>query len=326
MLSLKEIESGNVLEDSNLGTSIHGYKAFVTVDAELIADFACKTGEGPLWHAEHECLYWVDIPDGELYRFKPSSGKSELIFQADRQVGGFTIQVNGDLLLFMEGCQVLLVHEDEPTVLIEGVPGQETNRFNDVIAGPQGQVFCGTMSTPGEIKPDGLLYLLSPNGELTELMGGIGTSNGMGFSPDRNSFFHTDTKTGEVTKYPWLDAKGDFDRSRPEVWYSAAKEPASGRPDGMTIDAKGHLWIAHWDGSRIVHLDALGGIVESIQFPTLKVSSVTFGGQNLTDLYVTTAGGHDKKYNGETAGALYRLPGISQGLPEFRSQLVQSPA
>ncbi len=305
-----------------MGTALHGNKAYELVNAELIADFACNTGEGPLWHAEHECVYWVDIPDGELYRFRPSSGKSDLVYQADRSVGGFTIQVNGDLLLFMEGCRVMSIEEDEPTVFIEGIPGQEANRFNDVIAGPQGQVFCGTMSTPGKEEADGLLYLLSPDGNFTELMGEIGTSNGMGFTPDRKYFFHTDTKTGKITRYPWLDSKGDFDRSRPEVWYSAVKEPGTGRPDGITVDAYGHLWIAHWDGSRIVHLDPSGEFLQSIPFPTLKVSSVTFGGQNLTDLYVTTAGGHDKKYNGETAGALFRLPGISQGLPEFRSNLV----
>ncbi len=292
------------------------------MDMEIIADFACKTGEGPLWHAEHECLYWLDIPDGELYRYRPATDKSDLIHQADRQIGGFTIQENGTLLLFMEGCRVMSFEEGRTTVLLDDVPGQETNRFNDVMAGPQGQVFCGTMSTPGQEKADGVLYLLAPNGHLTELMGGIGTSNGMGFTPDRRFFFHTDTRTGKVTRYPWSDPRGDFDRSRPEIWYSAAKEPGTGRPDGMTVDANGHLWIAHWDGSQIVHLDETGTMAGSIPFPTLKVSSVTFGGPNLTDMYITTAGGQDKDFNGKTAGALFRLSGIAQGLPEFRSRIV----
>ncbi len=289
---------------------------------EVIADFACKTGEGPLWHAEHACLYWLDIPDGELYRYRPATGQSRLVYQADRQVGGFTIQANGDLLFFMEGCRVMSFQEGETTVLIEGVSGQESNRFNDVVAGPQGQVFCGTMSTPGQTEADGVLYRLDRDGTLTELMGGIGTSNGMGFTPDRRFFFHTDTKTGKVTRYPWSDPQGDFDRSRPEVWYAAAQEPGTGRPDGMTVDAHGHLWIAHWDGSQIVHVDATGTVAGSIRFPTLKVSSVTFGGPELTDMYVTTAGGQDKQTNGEAAGALFRLPGISRGLPEFRSRIV----
>ena len=288
---------------------------------EVIADFACTTGEGPLWHAEHECLYWLDIPDGELYRYQPATGQSHLVYQADRQVGGFTIQANGDLLFFMEGCRIMSFHDGKTTVLVEGVSGQESNRFNDVIAGPQGQVFCGTMSTPGQSEADGVLYRLDPDGTLTELMGGIGTSNGMGFTPDRRFFFHTDTRPGKVARYPWLDAKGDFDRLHPEVWYAASQEPGAGRPDGMTVDAHGHLWIAHWDGSQIVHLDHAGAMVDSIPFPTLKVSSVTFGGPDLTDMYVTTAGGHDKEFNGETAGALFRLQGIARGLPEFRSRI-----
>ncbi len=289
---------------------------------KTVADFACKTGEGPLWHAEHACLYWLDIPDGELYRYRPATGQSHLVYQADRQVGGFTIQTNGALLLFMEGCRVMAFHEGTTTVLIEGVPGQETNRFNDVLAGPQGQVFCGTMSTPGQPEADGVLYRLDPDGALTALMGGIGTSNGMGFTPDRRFFFHTDTRTGTVTRYPWSDQEGDFDRSHPETWYTAAPEPGTGRPDGMTVDARGHLWIAHWDGSRIVHVDPTGAVIDAIAFPTLKVSSVTFGGPDLTDMYVTTAGGHDKACNGATAGALFLLPGIARGLPEFRSRIV----
>lgn len=288
---------------------------------QVIVDFACKTGEGPLWHFEQDCLYWLDIPDGELYKYQPSIDKAQLVFQADRQLGGFTIQENGDLLLFMEGCRVLSFDGTNTTVLIDGVPGQEKNRFNDVIAGPQGQVFCGTMSTPGQDEADGVLYLLDTKGQLTELKRGIGTSNGMGFTPDHSFFFHTDTRTGTVTRYPWSDEEGDFDRSVPEVWYSASPEPGTGRPDGMTVDAFGHLWIAHWDGFQLVHLDETGAEVGSIRFPVPKVSSVTFGGKNLTDMYVTTAGGQDKNLNGSAAGALFRIPGVSRGLPEFRSRI-----
>lgn len=287
----------------------------------MIADFACETGEGPLWHAEHECLYWVDIPDGELYKHDPSNGKSQLVFQADRPIGGFTIQENGDLLLFMEGCRIVCFNEGKTSLVLDGVPGKETNRFNDVIAGPQGQVFCGTMSTPDQENADGILYLLDTNRRLTKLMGEIGTSNGMGFTPDRSFFFHTDTRARKVTRYPWSDNKGDFDRSKSEVWYAASLDPKTGRPDGMTVDANGHLWIAHWDGSQIVHLDESGAVVDAISIPALKVSSVAFGGPKLTDLYVTTAGGQDKASNGQLAGALFILPGVAKGLPEFRSRI-----
>lgn len=291
------------------------------MEPELIADFACRTGEGPLWHAEENCLYWVDIPDGEIYRYFPDTGQSELVYAADRQIGGFTIQEDGRLLLFMEGCRIALLDGDGLSILTDSIPGMESNRFNDVIAGPQGQVFCGTMSTPDQPDADGLLYRLDRDGSLTEILQGVGTSNGMGFTPDRSHFYHTDTRTGTVTRFPWTDAAGDFDRRAGTPWYVETGDTGGGRPDGMTVDARGHLWVAHWDGSRLVHLDERGVLLESVEFPVLKVSSAVFGGRNLEDLYVTTAGGHERNSNGETAGALYRLRGLAQGLPEFRSAI-----
>jgi D-xylonolactonase len=94
-----------------------------------------------------------------------------------------------------------------------------------------------------------------------------------------------------------------------------------GVPDGMTVDAGGNIWSARWDGYSLTQYAPDGSELQRIKFPTKKVSSVIFGGADYKDMYVTTAGGHDKNENGATAGALYRLRLGIQGLPEFPSRI-----
>lgn len=289
---------------------------------ELIADYPCETGEGPLWHPDHECLYWLDIPPGRLYRYEPATSSHRLVYQADRPIGGFTIQTDGDLLLFMGAGKIMKWNEGATQTVVEEIAEVHASRFNDVMTGPQGQVYCGTMSTSRELPPDGRLYRLDQDGTLEEKLDGIGTSNGMGYAPDRRYFYHTDTRPGIIRRYLWDDVKGDFDPASATELYVARAEPDYGRPDGMTVDAAGHLWIAHWDGFSLVHANADGGVLEFLAFPVRKVSSVTFGGPDLMDMYVTTAGGNDRAFNGAQAGALYRIQGESQGLPEFQSRIL----
>ena len=149
---------------------------------ELIADYNCRTGEGPLWHPDEKRLYWVDIPAGKLYRYTPATGHHELYFQS-KPIGGCTIQTDGSLLLFMADCTVAVLRDGKiGKTIIDEIPEERDAgaRFNDIIADPLGGVFCGTMATPSR---RGHLYYLSPDGKLTELLDNVGTSNGLGFSP-----------------------------------------------------------------------------------------------------------------------------------------------
>merc|ERR1711964_697345 len=77
--------------------------------------------------------------------------------------------------------------------------------------------------------------------------------------------------------------------------------------DGMTVDQDGYVWSARWDGHGLFRFDTEGNLERKIEFPTAMVSSVTFGGEDYTDIYATTAGGNDKANNGEEAGALLLL-------------------
>ena len=280
---------------------------------ELIADYACVTGEGPLWHAAEQRLYWVDIPKGRLFRYHPASGAHEMCFEG-RQLGGFTIQADGALLLFMDRGAVTLWRDGVFTTVIEEIPDERETRFNDVFADPAGRVFCGTM--PTKERP-GRLYRLDPDGALTRLLDGIGCSNGMGLTPDRKQLYYTDSDARKIYLFDYDQASGTLDNQR----LFAGNPPEEGLPDGMTVDAQGYVWSARWDGSCLVRYTPEGALERRISFPAKKVSSVIFGGPDYTDMYITTAGGDNKPTEGAGAGALFRLNLGIQGVPEFLSRV-----
>ena len=283
------------------------------MEPELIADYACVTGEGPLWHPDEQRLYWVDIPKGRLFRYEPASGQHEQCLEGEA-LGGFTIQADGALLLFMARGAVKIWRAGELTTVIDEIPDERSTRFNDVIADPAGRVFCGTMPTA---ERPGRLYRLDPDGTLTKLLDGIGCSNGMGFTLDRRQMYYTDSTAHEIYLFDYDQATGAITNRR----VFARNAPEEGMPDGMTVDAEGYVWSARWDGGCLVRYAPDGTEERRIAFPARKVSSVTFGGPDYTDIYVTTAGGDNKAAEGWGAGALFRLNLGIRGLPEFRSRI-----
>jgi D-xylonolactonase len=280
---------------------------------ELIADYRCVTGEGPLWHPQERRLYWVDIPQGRMFRYDPATGQHEQCYQG-RPIGGFTIQADGALLLFMDRGTVKIWREGQLTTLIEEIPDERETRFNDVIADPAGRVFCGTMRTLDRL---GRLYRLDLDGTLTLVLDDITCSNGMGFTLDRKQMYYTDTRRYEIYRFDYDQETGQIANRRLFVRVPEGE----GAPDGMTVDAEGHVWSARWDGGRLVRYAPDGAQVARIDFPARKVSSVTFGGPDYADMFVTTAGGDNKEEDGPGAGGLFYLrPGV-RGLPEFYSRV-----
>src|SRR5688500_7336911 len=135
----------------------------MNLEPELIADYACVVGEGPLWHPQERRVYWVDIDRGRIFRYDPATGQHEMCYEGDT-VGGFTIQANGALLLFMGRGAIKTWRDGELATIVEEIPDERESRFNDVIADPAGRVFCGTMPSGDQL---GRLYRLDLDGTLT---------------------------------------------------------------------------------------------------------------------------------------------------------------
>ena len=133
---------------------------------EMIANYTCHCGENPLWHPMEKKLYWVDIPTGRMFRYDPASGEHEQCYQ-DRPIGGFTIQDDGNLLLFRDRGNIVTWRDGKVIqTIVNEIPDEIKTRFNDVIADAEGRVFCGTLPTKSRL---GRLYRLDHDGSY-ELM------------------------------------------------------------------------------------------------------------------------------------------------------------
>jgi D-xylonolactonase len=283
------------------------------MEPRLIADYACHTGEGPLWDPDKQRVYWTDIPNGRIFLYTPATGVHEICYEGE-QVGGMTLQDDGALLLFMERGAIKIWDEGRLTTVIEDIAEERDSRFNDVIADPVGRVFCGTMPTPDT---PGRLYRLETDGTIQVVLEGIGCSNGMGFTPDRRQMYFTDSAKQEIYLFDYAEESGALTNQRVFV----RTEDDGGWPDGMTVDADGNVWSTRWDGGCVVQYSPDGEEMRRVAFPAKKVSCVTFGGPNYTDMYVTTAGGYAKDTDGELAGSLLHIDLGIRGVPEFRSRV-----
>ncbi|NGM69826.1 SMP-30/gluconolactonase/LRE family protein [Natronolimnobius sp. AArcel1] len=283
---------------------------------ERVADTTAHTGEGPLWHPEEELVYWVDIPNGKLFAYDPETDEYDLVYQTDGvPLGGYTIEEDGALLLFTHGTVSRLEPGADKAEPIAEVSDAET-RFNDVIADPEGRVFCGTMPGENEL---GDLYRVDPDGSVTLVVEDVDIPNGMGFTDDLETFYFTESEAHVIYAFDYDRETGELSNQRTFV-----EVPTDdGIPDGMTIDENGDIWSARWDGGRVVRYSPDGEVLEEIELPARKVSSATFGGPEYEDLYLTTAlTDNDRDEEGDGAGALFRVSDVGpSGVPEFRSRI-----
>ena len=283
------------------------------MEPELVADYQCETGEGPIWHPTEKRLYWVDIPRGRVFRYDPASGEHEQCYQGTF-VGGLTVQADGALLLFMDRGAVAVWRDGDLEHVIDELPDERESRFNDVFADSGGRVFCGTMPTPDRL---GRLYRLDPDGSIRVVLENIGCPNGMGLTLDRKRMYFTDSRALKIYLFDYDEETGGLSNQRVFV----ETPEGYGDPDGMTVDADSHVWSARWDDWAVYRYSPDGVEERRVRIPTKQPASVIFGGDDYSDMYVATAGGHDRAENGATAGALYRVRTGIQGRPEFYSRI-----
>ena len=182
--------------------------------------------------------------------------------------------------------------------------------MNDGACDPQGRFYCGSMAydeTPGR----GGLYRLDPDGSVTTVLTDLTISNGLAWSPDGCTAYHVDSVTRTVSSYRFDATDGSFhDRDT-----AIRVEGGRGMPDGITVDVEGGIWVALWDGGAVHRYSASGELDEIISLPARRVTACTFGGVDLTDLYITTSRVEVPPGEQPAAGALFRAqPGV-RGLP-----------
>lgn len=282
-----------------------------------IASTHCKIGENPLWYSGDLKLYWCDIPHGRLHRYCPGSGQTETVRDGSEDgsmIGGFTIEADGALLLFMNDGRITRWSGGQEQSVIEGIVREKGGRFNDVIADPDGRVFCGAMSIG---RQPGRLYRLDLNRSLHTIMPEVGCPNGLAFDRNGKKLFFTDSFAYTIYVYDYDRTTGGVENRRVFL----RTDPKLGFPDGLTVDAENCLWSAAWDGACVVRYDPNGRETMRLALRTPKVASLTFGGEDLSTLFITTAIGEALALHDEHAGSLFAAyPGV-RGAPEFRSRI-----
>jgi sugar lactone lactonase YvrE len=284
---------------------------------EAFTSKLCQLGEGPVWDARTQTLLWIDLLAGDIHQYNPITG-TRITCNVGQLVGAVAVRRGGGLVAALQyGFGLVDRQTGTVTRLTDPEAHLPGNRFNDGKCDPAGRFWAGTTSY-AELPDQASLYCLEADGAVTRKLQPVSMSNGLAWSPDGQTLYYIDTPTHEVVAFTYDPCTGAIGDQRTVIRFVEA----DGYPDGMTIDAEGMLWVAFWGGWRVGRYDPrTGQLLHRIGMPVGQVTSCTFGGPELRDLYITTA---RTGLSGEAlqeqplAGALFVLKNCSfQGLPAY---------
>lgn len=285
-------------------------------EVTCVVDSRNMLGEGALWCPREQVLWWFDVSSVHLWRFAPGSGRVEH-WPLPKRAGSFGLRKDGGLLFaFQKGFATLEVPGGDFTW--REVPGIAfgDERFNDGKVDRAGRFWAGTLDRTVS-NPIGQLYRLDTAFGVTVMDRGFTVSNGIGWSPDDRVMYFTDTTARCIYRYDFDVASGQISNRR----VFAEVEPGHGGPDGMTVDAQGHVWSAQFDRWCIHRYAPDGRLDRVIRMPVQRPTTCMFGGPDLATLYVTSARvglPADAHQSQPQAGNLFAIdPGV-RGLPESR--------
>jgi len=294
------------------------------MQAELVLDARCATGESPVWRADEEALYWVDIPARHLHRLHAPSGRherwtgSEMLACIAPRAGHA-----GEWIAGMESGLFVIAPRSDGTLAespLATVPHAESGmRFNDGRCDRQGRFWAGTMlmdMAAGRDVGRVYRYQADVNAEvaLRPQFDHLIVPNGMAFSPDGKTMYLSDShpEVQAIWAFAYDTATGTPNGRRPFV----DMKPLPGRPDGAAVDADGCYWICGNDAGLVHRFTPEGRLDRSLALPVKKPAMCAFGGAQLDTLYVTSIRPGGDLSDQPLAGGVFALrPGV-KGLPE----------
>lgn len=252
---------------------------------ELVVDAKALLGEGPSWDEEKQLLYWVDIPNQNIYVYNPASNTHKII-NTGQYVSTIVPRNSGGLILAMHhGFYALDIDTEVLTLLVDPESDKPSNRFNDGKCDVYGRLWAGTMAIDESLHK-GALYCLEKDLSVKKVLDGVSISNGTAWDKENKTMYYIDTPTKQVVAFDFDIKIGSISNKRVIINIPEGE----GFPDGMNIDQEGMLWIAHWEGAQISRWNPeTGKKIDSISVPATRVTSCVFGGENLDELYITTA-------------------------------------
>ncbi len=249
-------------------------------------EVGAQLGEGPLWVAEQERLYFVDLKGQQLHSYDAASGQQRSWAMPD-YICWLIARRDGDG--FMAGLRDGIARVWlEPELRIEYLhrPFAEGSglRMNDAKADLAGRIWAGSMHDTDYAQAVGQLFRLDPDLSLHTMASDYHICNGPAFSNDGATMYHTDSMLGRTYSYR-LAADGSI--GVPSLWRQFGQ--GEGSPDGMTLDSEGCVWIGQWGGARVCRYSPDGELLQTIVVPARNPASCTFGGADLKTLFITSA-------------------------------------
>jgi len=258
--------------------------AQLKLPVECVVDARNVTGESPLWSARDAALYWVDIPAGEIYRWRPTTGERR-VWKLPTAVGSIGLAEQGGLVVAMRsGFHLLDLDTERLTFLCHPEPGITTNRLNDGKVSPEGRFWAGTMDERPEKEPIGSLYRLDADHRCTRMATGVKVSNGLAWSPDGRTMYHSDSRGAAIFHHTYDPETGSIGKR--ELFVSVP--PEWGRPDGGATDEEGCYWSCGISAARINRFSPSGKLIEYVEMPITHPTMPCFGGPDGRTLYVTS--------------------------------------
>jgi sugar lactone lactonase YvrE len=281
-------------------------------------DIRAELGECPVWSVEEQALYFVDIKGRALHRFEPISG-GVTTMPVPEEIGCIGLMRGGGFIAGLRSGLWLLDSDGRVrTKLADNPEDQRTSRFNDGRVDAAGRFFAGTIDEP-KAGAQAHLYRYDRRG-LVPVARDLLTSNGVAFSPDGRTVYHSDTPTFTVWRYGYDPGTGELSDKRVFVRLEPT-ESDRGRPDGAAVDQQGCYWTALFEGGRIQRYSPDGRLVAEYPTPAHCPTMIAFGGRDLKTLYATSA--RTGRPSAELAhyphsGSLFSMRVDVAGLPEHR--------
>ncbi|MFT5378033.1 MAG: sugar lactone lactonase YvrE [Candidatus Latescibacterota bacterium] len=255
------------------------------IDIQQVIAKRTLVGEGALWDADKKVMYWVDILRAQVYIYDPLSGVNRTI-DTCQAVGTVVPRQSGGLVVALHNGFAHIDLDTEKMTPIGEDPERQmpANRFNDGKCDRAGRLWAGTMAFAGT-QNAGALYCLDLDHSVTKKITPATVSNGIVWSADNKTMYFIDSPLNSVRAYDYDIDTGAIDHER-----VVCQNEGAGIFDGMAIDAEGMLWIALYGGAAIKRYDPhSGALLRELSMPFSNVTSCAFGGENLDELYITSA-------------------------------------
>ena len=274
-------------------------------------------GESCFWDPRYNCLVWTDIQGKKAWKLDNRNQSLEFNLP-DR--AGFILPRKKEG--FIIGFPNFIAISDQSFSSFEKICDVESTinetRINDAKVDPYGGIVFGTYNEdPDKInrKPIANLYRLAPDLSLTHLLSNITVSNGIAFSQNENIMYFADTPTGRIQKFKYSQDFNKFNELDSNIIFKDV-----GEPDGATVDINNNYWSARVRGKCIISIDTKSEkILEKINLPTNTPTCVTFGGNNLSSLYVTSL--RADPTNDNEGGNLHRIETDTRGFEQLLADI-----